>query len=61
MPAVETAYPINWFVNDMKLRIRSNEKRKHWFGVTRTSNSTLSPNYLRKEYMRCYIRVLWRV
>ena len=27
---VEKAYPNRWFIEDMKLKIRSNEKREHW-------------------------------
>ncbi|NHZ87229.1 MAG: group II intron reverse transcriptase/maturase [Planctomycetia bacterium] len=30
--AVERAYPNKWFIEEMGLKIRSNEKHKHWFG-----------------------------
>ena len=31
--AVEKAYPNRWFIEEMKLKIRSNEKHKHWFDL----------------------------
>lgn len=34
-PAVERAYPNTWFIEEKGLRIRSNEKREHWFGINK--------------------------
>lgn len=31
--AVERAYPNKWFIEEMGLKIRSNEKHKHWFDL----------------------------
>jgi RNA-directed DNA polymerase len=33
MPAVERAYSNNWFISEMGLHIRSNEKRDDWFDI----------------------------
>ena len=33
IPAVERAYPNNWFILEMGLKIRSNEMREDWFEV----------------------------
>jgi hypothetical protein len=33
IPAVERAFPNHWFINEMKLQIRSNEKHEHWFDI----------------------------
>lgn len=30
---LERAYPTRWFIDEMNLQIRSNEKRAHWFGM----------------------------
>jgi len=32
-PAVERAYPNRWFIEEMELRIRSNEQQPHWFNL----------------------------
>jgi group II intron reverse transcriptase/maturase len=32
-PALEVAYPNRWFINEMNLQTRSNEKREHWFDI----------------------------
>jgi len=32
-PAVENAYPVKWFVEEIKQKIFSNKKLKHWFGI----------------------------
>lgn len=32
-PAVERAFSNQWFINVMKLQIRSNEKQEHWFEI----------------------------
>jgi RNA-directed DNA polymerase len=34
-PAIERAFSVNWFIRDMKLQIRSNEKREGWFDITK--------------------------
>ncbi len=31
--AVERAYPNGWFIHEQGLRIRSNERREHWFDI----------------------------
>ena len=34
-PALERAYPNGWFINKMGLRVRSHEKREHWFDINK--------------------------
>lgn len=34
-PAVERAYPNQWFIKIMNLKTRSGEKRKHWFNINK--------------------------
>jgi hypothetical protein len=30
---MDRAYPNRWFIHEMKLQIRSNEKHEHWFAI----------------------------